>query len=141
MLVSVATIAQDSSKLKPQIIIQARDCEIALVYSRSTKKLQDLDSVLLVKFRPPATAPTGTTSVTIDGVEARAWLEILTIMGSNTAIIRGGTFDRVKTVLLASGHSWLVTKVNRETADSDDQWTGFRKFGRDYGKKEDNSGF
>ena len=137
IIFSINSFAQDSAKLKPQITIQARDCEVILSFARLNKKLQDLDSVLLTKFRPPATAPTGTTNVVVDGVEARAWLEAMTRCGDNTAVVRGGTFDRVKTALLNSGHSWLVTKVNNEAIESDAIWVFIRVLGRKDGKKEE----
>lgn len=138
-IVSLNAIGQtDSAKLKPTVIVQARDCEILLwaVQTLDRAKYQTLDSVLLSKWRPPATAPTGTTNVTIDSVESRAWFNIYEFIKSNAACFYGGTNDRISTNLQSSGHSWLVNKVIKTDLAFVNSWTDYRKDGREYGKKE-----
>ncbi len=133
----------DSSKLKPTVVLQARDCEVILYYTQEgRKKLQDLDSVLLSKWRPPATNPTGTNNVTIDSVEARVWNEVLEIFASNPCLITENSFGRLQSALSSTGHSWLTAKVVKQALALNTAWAEqIRKNGRQYGRKEDNSGF
>jgi hypothetical protein len=133
----------DSAKLKPTVVLQARDCEVILYYTQEgRKKLQDLDSVLLSKWRPPATNPTGTTNVTIDSVEARVWNEVLEIFASNPCLITENSFSRLQSALSSTGHSWLTAKIVKQALALNDAWAEqIRKSGRQYGRKEDNSGF
>ena len=92
VLVLSSQAQNDSAKLKPTITIQARECEVALFFSQDRKNLQDLDSVLITKWRPPATAPTGTTNVVVDSVEAKAWFNLLEKFATIPSIIQEGSF-------------------------------------------------
>jgi len=135
-ILSLQSFSQDSARLKINVVFQARDCEVLLSFTPLNRKFDDLDSVLLAKFRPPAVAPTGNTSVSIDNIEARVLLEAWRICYDHAIIVAGGTADRVGSVLKASGHSWLVNKVIAEEDARNALWTALRKIGREYGKKE-----
>lgn len=139
IILSINSFAQsDSARLKINATIQARDCEVVLFFTKDGgQRFEDLDSTLLTKWRPPAVAPTGTTPVSINDIEVRAWLQIWRMCSDIPSITAGGTTDRIGNVLKLSGHSWLVNRITKDESDRLDMWTDFfRRVGRRYGKKE-----
>jgi hypothetical protein len=128
---------QDSAKIKIDVTVQARDLEMVLFFTlQGDRKLEDLDSALLTKWRSPATAPQGTDNVTVNGIELRVWLQAWRLCFENIAAVQEGTATRISDVLKASGQSWLINKVTKDEDARKDTWQALRAIGRKYVKKE-----
>lgn len=139
ILISLTSLAQnDSSRIKIDATIQARDLEVILFYTQQggMRRVEDIDSALLSKWRSPSVAPQGTTLVTIDDIEARVWLHAFRLIFDNIAAVQEGTVDRVAAALTAANLEWLSNKIANEMAARNDAWQAIRKIGREYGKKE-----
>jgi hypothetical protein len=141
LFVSLCAFSQDSSQLKPTVLIQARDCEVICWFLKNNilpqERFEDLDSVLKSKFRPASNAPTAATNVTIDGTKAGAWEELYKVIKTDLYCIAGGTTERVEQSLISAGHTWLTSRVVAFAAIYPNGWTDIRRVpGRKYLKKE-----
>lgn len=131
----------DSSKMKVSITVQARECEILLNFTYTNHKMEELDSVMLVKFRPPATAPTNNTNVQLDSIPVRGLLEAaqhLSVMPAAMRVGSGGgsPYKRFTDACLLVNNGWLTFRINKLIAENDAEVDAVRLYGRKRGKKE-----
>jgi hypothetical protein len=135
LIIPAISFCQDSSRLKPSVTLQARDCEFIASFIQLETKFVDLDSVLISKFRI-TTSPTGTDNVVIPAVENRVWIDIYRRLSLSSVALRQNTFTRFETALTATAHTWLTSRITANQTDNQDQFSATRKYGRERLKKE-----
>src|SRR6185436_14789824 len=84
-------------------VIEARDCEVIGYYIKGNDDYQDLDSVLKSKFRPAFSAPSGTTTVTVNGVTNGAWAQLMYTLRRDAyvSLSNNSIFSRIDAALRA----------------------------------------
>lgn len=128
--------ADDSSRSKISVTINAKDCEyIALLFDNSNK-YEDIDSITRSKFRV-ASPPTGNTNVTIDSIEQRVWLDIDNRLAGDYIALTNNVFKRVDDAIRLAGGTWIINKLNRAVTDRGDEFDLRRQIGRKYLRKQE----
>lgn len=117
LLASIQSFAQgDSSRAVVTVSVQARDLQYIANLTWQEPIFEDLDSVMKTKFRV-SSPPTGTTNVSIPGVQVRAWWWILLKLSYDPVAIHTNIVSRLSAVLNAAGNGWLSYRISRETAN------------------------
>lgn len=126
----------DSSKLTPSVILQARDIEYFVNFTKQDVKWDKMDSVFVNKLSG-SNAPSGTTNVTCDGIQARHWLSFFEYERNNDPLhIDQGLFNRFKTALNATSHSWLISRITASDTNAQNMQSDLRTAGRKRARKE-----
>lgn len=121
------------------VTIQARDCEYIGYFTGGDDQFQDLDSSLKSKFRPAASAPSGTTNVTLGGVTNGAWFQMIHKLRYDPFACFGNNnpFTRIDAVLRALNNAWLTAALDADALDFDNNgYTFNRSRGRARIKRE-----
>lgn len=117
VLIAFASFAQgDSSRATITVSVQARDLSWIANFTWQEPIFEDLDSIMKTKWRVP-NRPSGTTNVSIPGVQVRAWWWILLKLSYDPVAIHTNIVSRLSAVLNAAGNSWLSYRISRETAN------------------------
>ncbi len=133
----LAKTQNENSVIAP--VIQARDCEYIGYFTGIEDRWQDIDSCLKSKFRPPASAPSGTTTVTVGGATAKAWFDISYRLRREAAAINGNNtpFTRIDAALRAISNTWLTAALDQDIIDWDTEgYSKNRTSGRQRLKRE-----
>lgn len=137
-LIPILSKAQNETSII-SVTIQARDCEYIGYFTGHEDRYQDIDSSLKSKFRPAASAPSGTTNVIVAGATARAWFDIAYRLVREPAAINGNNtpFTRIDVALRAVSNTWLTAALNQDIIDWDASgYSNNRNIGRKRLKKE-----
>lgn len=121
-------------------VIQARDCEVIGYYIKGTDDYQDLDSVLKSKFRPAFSAPSGTTSVTVNGATNGTWAQLMYTLRRDAYVSLGNNsvFSRIDAALRALSNTYLTAQLDADATAFDNTLTDRRSDGRSRLKHEKN---
>lgn len=126
----------DSSRLTPTVTLQARDIEYFVNFTKQDVRWDKMDSLFINKLSG-SNAPSGTTNVTCDGIQARHWLSFFEHERSNDALyIDQGLFTRFRTALNATSHSWLISRITASDTNAQNMQSDLRTAGRKRARKE-----
>lgn len=114
ILISFKSFAQDSSRALITVNVQARDLLYLSNLTGIDPLFEDLDSVMKVRFRV-SSPPSGTTNVSIPGVQVRAWWVALLRLSYDPIAINTNIVSRLSALLSGAGNSWLSHRIQRET--------------------------
>lgn len=121
------------------VTLQARDCEYIGYFTWQEERYQDIDSAMKSKFRPAASAPSGTANVVLGGATARAWFDIAYRLVREAPAVNGNNtpFTRLDAALRAVGNTWLTNALNQDIIEWDaGGYTNNRSAGRKRLKRE-----
>jgi hypothetical protein len=115
LVVSLNCFAQvDSAHTTITVSVQARDLAYIANFTSIDPIFEDLDSTMKTKFRVTS-PPSGTTTVSIPGIQVRAWLTIFIRLLNDPIAVNANVLSRIQTVLNGSANGWIVFRISRET--------------------------
>lgn len=129
LFAGAASAQVDSSAVKINASIQARDVQLIAALIPYSEEYEDSYDAAKVKFRV-AVPPTGNTNVSIDSVTVGTWLNIWLILKRNPYAIGASADSRVETVLRAKSNAWLTAKMNAMIADATAYYNTLKELGR-----------
>jgi len=135
VLISLVCLSQNTI-VAP--VIEARDCEVIGYYIKGNDDYQDLDSVLKSKFRPAFSAPSGTTTVTVNGATNGAWAQLMYTLRRDAYVSLGNNsiFSRIDAALRALANSYLTGQLDADATAFGNTTTAYRANGRSRLKHE-----
>lgn len=125
----LANAQTDSSSVKINVNIQARDLEYMAAVLPYSLEYEDVYDAAKAKFRV-ASPPSGNTNVAIDSVTVGTWLKIALLLQDNTIAVAANVYSRVEAVLRAKNNAWLTGKLNWYIADGTNYYNNLRAIGR-----------
>lgn len=129
LFAGAASAQIDSSLVKINASIQARDVELIAGLLPYSEEYEDSYDAAKVKFRVQ-TPPTGTTNVSIDSVTVGTWLNIWLVLKRNPYAIGASADSRIETVLRAKNNAWLTGKINALIVDGTNYYNHLKDLGR-----------
>lgn len=126
LIVSLNSISQDSTKVT--ITPQTRDLEFIAAFIFNDYDQQELFDSTKVKFRS-GNPPTNNTTVSVTAYTTD-WYDLFVKINSHPLAIKGGTKDRIETLLRAVNQVYLTGKLDALVTADQNAFLSLRIFGR-----------
>jgi hypothetical protein len=121
--------SNDSSKVKINVSIQARDAEYIGEFIAFKQEYDLLFDALKSKMRI-ANPPLNQTLVSVDSISVLTWLSVATHIRKDYIAIQGGVFTRLDAILRARNNAYMTRVLNLFNTSDISQYTDRRKLGR-----------
>lgn len=119
----------DSSAVKINVSIQARDAEYLGSFISFKEDYEDLFDVLKAKLRI-TNPPTGATLISVDSITIATWYKVLNVVRKDHIAIQAGLFSRIDAIIRAKNNDYLTRLLNEANAFDARQYQDIRLLGR-----------
>lgn len=119
----------DTSEIKINVSLQARDCEYIASAINYSPEYEFLFDAMKSKFRVN-NAPTGNTLVALDSITIGTWLNIFSILRNDPVAINSAYYSRYEAALTAVNNLYLKSKMDEMIANEQTTLTNRRQQGR-----------
>lgn len=119
----------DSSAIKINVSVQARDCEVIASFISHRELYEDLFDAIKTKFRV-TNAPSNTTSIQVDSVSIGTWILVSDILRKDYISIQANAFSRIDALLRAKNVPYLTRLLNQGNQADIAHYQTIRAIGR-----------
>lgn len=119
----------DSSAIKINVSVQARDCEVIASFISHRELYEDLFDAIKTKFRV-ANAPSNTTAIQVDSVSIGTWILVSEILRKDYISIQANAFSRIDALLRAKNVPYLTRLLNQGNQADIAHYQTIRAIGR-----------
>lgn len=119
----------DSSAIKINVSVQARDCEVIASFISHRELYEDLFDAIKAKFRV-ANSPSNLTAIQVDSVSIGTWILVSEILRKDYISIQANCFSRIDALLRAKNVPYLTRILNQGNQADIAHYQTIRAIGR-----------